>query len=279
MRGEANGENQRVVDGVRNQRSNKLGGLDVIARRMQRLFEMMRADPSVSVARCRPTSDAKTLLKSRFHSRSNRLSCYWIDSSAAQAACDDRSAAMKQKELKIEEHLAKHEVTALLRAIADAVEHDDHEALARFGSDLHESKKNEMSHKQGGIHLSLRLKIKSGDEEGAPVPEKTAAPMARNENHGPDFNNLKKRMKMDFTVLVASLKGDTLPPAATVNSFLADAELMVSHRGYGDEYYDTFIRDCRALRIAVQRVDANACRDALQDISNRMRECHKRYKK
>lgn len=180
---------------------------------------------------------------------------------------------MKHQEIKIEEHLAKHEVATLLRAIADAVEHDDHAFLARVGGATHNAKKN----KKEGVHLSLRLKIKSGSKDEAPAPENMAVAQEKSATHRPAFKDLKKRMKTDFALLAASLKGDTLPPLATVASFLAAAELMVSCRGYGDDYYDAFTRACLALRDA--GADANRCREALQSITERMRECHQRFKK
>lgn len=185
---------------------------------------------------------------------------------------------MKSKGSKTEEHLAKHEVASLLRALADAVENDDHESLTRFGIDLQASKKIKIDLKEEGLHLSLRLKIKPGDKEEAPVSRETTVPRQTNKNLVPAFKNLKKRMKMDFAVIVASLKGDTLPLAATVHSFLADAELMLSYRGNGDEYYDVFLRDCHALREAFREADTKSCQDAIAAISARMRECHKLYK-
>lgn len=185
---------------------------------------------------------------------------------------------MKTKEIIIEEHLAKHEVAVLLRALADAVENGNYESLAGFGIDIHDTKKIKIGLKEEGLHLSLRLKLKPGTAGESPVSRETTAPKETNKNLVPAFKNLKKRMKMDFAVIVASLKGNTLPLAATVYSFLADAELMVSYRGNGDEYYDVFLRDCHALRESFTEADTKACQDALAAISARMRECHKLYK-
>lgn len=165
-----------------------------------------------------------------------------------------------------------------MRAIAEAVEHGDLGSLARLGLAPHESNKIKIEHREAGIHLDLRLKIKDVQKDEAAVAVEGRAAPAKEEREQPAYTDLKKRLKTNFAALVASCKGDTLPPAATVASFLADAERMVSFPGRGDEYYVAFIRGCRTLRAAVQDADAQACQEELAALGERMRACHKRYK-
>ena len=64
------------------------------------------------------------------------------------------------------------------------------------------------------------------------------------------YRPLKKRIKRSFKKLKESLKRNELPPRGLVDDFMAEASVMVSYPGFGDEHYQDFSDACAALRKA-----------------------------
>lgn len=191
-----------------------------------------------------------------------------------------RTGDMKTRKIKIEEHLSMDAAATLLRAIADAIEHDDHDALETFGIDhIHESKKIKIDLRKEAEQISLHLKIKYRKNERLAHTNEHETEMPSLLKRKPAYKTLKKRMKADFASITASIKGNSLPSQTVIDAFLKDSELMVSYRGYGDEYYGAYTHDCNRLRKAFDSSDVSSCMEALHALSERMRECHKRYKK
>ena len=65
-------------------------------------------------------------------------------------------------------------------------------------------------------------------------------------------------MKSSFKSISESIANDTLPDRATVDSFLADSELMVTYPGYGDEHYSTYTQVYQKFSQAYQNSDLGA---------------------
>ncbi len=92
------------------------------------------------------------------------------------------------------------------------------------------------------------------------------------------YKDLKKRMKKPFKKIRETLSDGKLPPADTVRGFLADSALMVSCKGYGDEYYEAYNVACERFGRAFQAGDLSACWDAADELERLKSDCHDRYK-
>lgn len=157
--------------------------------------------------------------------------------------------------------------------------HDLADAIERGGTDdftcVEDFEKIKISIKKEFGQVAIKTHFK---------PRKPCAPISKVDENGlplegtkPPYEDLKKRMKSSFKMIVKMVHDEQLPPKAAVDSFLADSELMVSYPGYGDEYYDEYMQACEAFRKAFASGDVAHCRETVIAISKQKGQCHARY--
>ena len=178
---------------------------------------------------------------------------------------------MGSKEVKIEKHLSTEDTGSFLCTLADILTGRSHGEDSSPGIDLQDFKKIKMDLRKEGELLSLKLKVKYSSpvlESGA---EDTGAPMK--------YKSLKKQIKSTFKTIKASIEGGSLPGADVVETFMQQAELMVSYtaRGYGDEYYDEFMNLCRKFRQVFEDGDLDKLVTAYNALDARKALCHDKY--
>ena len=69
-----------------------------------------------------------------------------------------------------------------------------------------------------------------------------------------------------------------LPPRSLLDDFLAEANVMISYPGFGDEHYDDFRKACNALKDAYARKDLESFAQKMGNIAIIKKECHDRFK-
>ena len=92
------------------------------------------------------------------------------------------------------------------------------------------------------------------------------------------YRPLKKAMKKSFVLLKESLDSGRWPPKAALEQFLAEARVMISYPGFGDQFYEDFWQGCQALLAAHEEQDLARFRECLELVRARKKECHARYK-
>ena len=92
------------------------------------------------------------------------------------------------------------------------------------------------------------------------------------------YRPLKKRMKKSFKKIKELVKRNELPPRSLLEDFLAEATVMVSYSGFGDEHYHDFSEACRALKEARDAKDIEKLSLKLAEVSRIKKECHDRFK-
>ena len=179
---------------------------------------------------------------------------------------------MSSKEVKIEKQLSIVETDTFLKSLADALSGKPHRDLTSYGIDLQDFKKIKMDIKKESSQFNIKLKVKYG----LPVHEKSM----EDDIEGPlKYKTLKKEMKNTFKTLKASIETGNLPEAETVGVFLKQAELMVSYtgKGYGDEYYDEFIKLCQQFKEAFDSGEIALLLSAYNAVDARKALCHDKY--
>lgn len=94
----------------------------------------------------------------------------------------------------------------------------------------------------------------------------------------PDYRSLKKHMRQTFKVMGQALDEGRAPPALEFHSFTADARLMASYPGKGEERYGAFLTAVHALEAAFVSGDGEALKAAHAALAQIKRECHSRLK-
>ena len=92
------------------------------------------------------------------------------------------------------------------------------------------------------------------------------------------YRPLKKRLKKTFKKMKGCLERNELPPRSLVDEFMAEAVVMVSYPGFGDEHYLDFTEACLALKKARDAKDLELFTEKLARISWLKKECHQRFK-
>ena len=92
------------------------------------------------------------------------------------------------------------------------------------------------------------------------------------------YRPLKKRLKRSFKKLKERVEKNELPPRDIIENFMAEAAVMVSYPGFGDEHYQDFKEACAALRKASEAGDFALFSEKLSNISRLKKECHGRFK-
>ncbi|MBF0480788.1 MAG: GAK system XXXCH domain-containing protein [Desulfovibrionaceae bacterium] len=177
-----------------------------------------------------------------------------------------------EEERKIERTMQRSELPAFFRELADALEQGGESPL----SGLSRSSKFKISAKDEFGHLSVKIKIKSQWGEALGEDETPAAegekPFAK-----PRYKDMKKRMKGDFRLIVKSLHEGGLPPGEVVERFVADARLMVTFPGKGEEFYDDFSHAVEEFAAAFAAGDRLAMGAMAEALAHQKARCHAIY--
>lgn len=164
----------------------------------------------------------------------------------------------------------RKELADFFRGLADALENGD---TALFS----------------GVSAAKKIKIGVTNEFGQFVvkakfkPEKVssgcsnAGAEAEDTQRLPKYKDLKKRMKRSFKMIRYAVRNSTLPPKEAVDSFLADSRVMVQYSGYGDEFYDEYIRLCDAFGEAYKTEKMPAIQETVVAIARCEARCHAKY--
>lgn len=178
---------------------------------------------------------------------------------------------MDKKEVKIEKHLAAGEAAGFLHSLAEALTEKPAKNIYYDGVQLQGLKKVKMHLKKDGDLFSLKLKFKysaPSDEKKSGLTKKPA-----------EYKTLKKEINKSFKSLKASIDKGSMPAAQTVDTFIQQAEHMVTFKnlGYGDEYFEDFIRLCHEFKKTYQTGNIESLVRAYNNIDARKALCHDKY--
>jgi XXXCH domain-containing protein len=178
---------------------------------------------------------------------------------------------MGSREVKIEKQLTVQDTENFLRNLADGLTGKAEGDLSSYGIDLQDFKKIRLSLKQEAEQFGLKVKVKYKSPTPEGTPEETGIPVK--------YKSLKKQIKKTFKDIKTSLDAGNLPTPATVETFMAEAEMMVSFtdRGYGDEYYGEFMQMCNDFKQAFEAGDPDLLLTAYNCIDARKALCHDKY--
>ncbi|MBG0788957.1 MAG: GAK system XXXCH domain-containing protein [Desulfovibrionaceae bacterium] len=170
--------------------------------------------------------------------------------------------------MKVSKYVDRTELAAFFRRLADALENGGSDELECV--DAFKKMKIGVKEEFGQLHLKAKIKVPdaclpSEEDEGGETPAK------------PKYSSLKKRMKTSFKVIVKMIHEDRTPPAEAVESFLADSALMVTYPGYGDEYYESYMRACDGLAEAFEDGDMEKLHRAVDALIHEKTRCHAKY--
>jgi len=166
---------------------------------------------------------------------------------------------------KIQKYVDQKELAAFLRDLADAVENGGRDDLACV--DDFQKIKIAIKNEFGQIALKAKIKTETCEEEA----------VAETGEGGLKYKHLKKRMKSSFRLLVKTIHEGQVPPKEAAEAFLADAALMVTYPGYGDEYYESFTEACAAFAAAYESGDVTKMHEAIDFLVHEKSRCHAKY--
>ncbi len=173
---------------------------------------------------------------------------------------------------KIDKFIMRDELPQFFRDLADALEQGGEGDLACA-----------MNYKKFKVHVrdeygqvSLRMKMKSGKVCASHLcaPEEIVPEVVGK----PHYTDLKKRMGNSFKVIFKMIHQGQKPPKEAIDEFLADSELMVSYPGYGDPYYDIYIKACAEFKAAFESDDMERLNTAVDALVHQKGHCHAKYK-
>lgn len=93
----------------------------------------------------------------------------------------------------------------------------------------------------------------------------------------PKYKHLKKSLKSSFRLLFKMIHEGHMPPAETVEAFLADSERMIGYPGYGDEYYAQYAKVCAEFKAAHESGDLARMGETIDAIAHEKSRCHAKY--
>lgn len=172
---------------------------------------------------------------------------------------------------KIVKYIEPSELPDFFRNLADALEKGESEEFTCAGdfTKLKLSAKNEFG------KVALKAKIKSSRE--CEPPEDLLGEDGKPVLAKPKYKNLKSRMKSSFKMLVKMVNDGEMPPREAVASFLEDSVLMCTYPGYGDEFYEDYLKVCDGLKAAFEANDLVAMKDSIKALAMEKSRCHAKY--
>lgn len=179
--------------------------------------------------------------------------------------------------MKIQKYVAKEDLPAFFRELADAIESGEGGELACASA----FKKMKINVKDEYGQISLSAKIKSAAECTSEDLDEMPESLETDPNATPPkpkYKALKKRMGKSFKVIFRMIHQGTMPPKAAVDEFLADSKLMVEYPGYGDPYYEVYTAACETFAVAYDAGDMDKLNEAVDELVHQMGHCHAKYK-
>ena len=178
---------------------------------------------------------------------------------------------MGSKEVKIEKILSVADADSFLHTLADTLAGKPGGDLSSHGIDLQDFKKIKMDLKKDGDQFGLKMKVKYSTPVLGSVAEDAGGPMK--------YKTLKKQMKSTFKTMKTSIESGSLPSPEVVDTFMQEAVLMVSFTGsgYGDEYYDEFIKLCHNFKQIFDSGEIDKLGAAFNALDARKALCHEKY--
>ena len=192
---------------------------------------------------------------------------------------------MKNSERKIKKNISSGELTTQLRHLADALDGRSDELPSEWSDLPFPIAKLEVKGRAHGENWALKIKIKAestSDPEPLPAENATAAyvtaqPAGKNNL---DYKQLKRKMKVAFKEIEASLAANKQPAQEALEAFLSASELMMTYAGpaYGEAHYPAYRRACQALRAAYEIPDMEALKAAYATLAQLKKDCHQACK-
>lgn len=178
-------------------------------------------------------------------------------------------------ESKISKYVDEPELAAFFRDLAEALEKKG-EGVGDELACLGDFKKLKIGVKNEFGQIKLKMKVKPASpceevvlnedgEEVVGIPAK------------PKYKTLKKRMKSSFRMIFKMIHEGQVPPRDAVDSFLEDSALMVTYPGYGDEYYDEYMKVCEAFKKAYETADMIEMGKTVDALAHEKSRCHAKY--
>jgi XXXCH domain-containing protein len=169
------------------------------------------------------------------------------------------------------------EVSRYLRDLSDQLaeagaEDEDDQSVGASLADFHKIK---LSLKKDPETDEVRVKMKvtypdnsNGQGNGDKAKKKVKK----------QYKALKKRMKKTFKEMAEFSADQTFPDREAFNGFISDCRLMVSYHGFGDEYYDAYMKAVYAMVEAFDRQDTAGFWRQFAEVDRIRADCHDRYK-
>ena len=192
---------------------------------------------------------------------------------------------MKNSERKIKKNISFGKLPTQLRHLADALEGHTGELPSEWNDLPDPIAKLEVKGRAHGDNWALKIKIKAesaSDPQPLPAENATAAhvttqPAGKNNL---DYKQLKKKMKVAFKEIEASLAANKQPAQEALEAFLRASDLMMGFSGaaYGEAHYPAYRNACQALRAAYEISDMAALKTAYDTLAQLKKDCHRNCK-
>ncbi|WP_320172361.1 GAK system XXXCH domain-containing protein [Maridesulfovibrio sp.] len=181
------------------------------------------------------------------------------------------------KDSKIERMISTGELPEFFRKMASAMETGATDENAYLSAiEGFEKLKISIRNEQGQTVIKIKARpSKMPDQDETATSEAES----RSDTGKPKYTQLKKRMKKSFKTIFKTLHAGEMPPAETVEEFIADSELMTSYtgKGLGDEYYSEYTDACEVFMEAFKAGDQEAAHTACDEINHIKTKCHAKY--
>lgn len=183
-----------------------------------------------------------------------------------------------QCHIKVEKVLSVQDLVAFLRKAADELERGELTVGdTTVGISRSVELKEMLELDAESVSVDLRVRYRQSTDLQVREAEEKKISKASTELK-PSFKKFKKRLAKTFKSILDSLNSDQLPSAETVGSFCADAEVMTTFLGKGDEHYAIFLQRCRELAVAVEQGNVDAAKDVTGALNQIRKDCHALYK-
>lgn len=174
---------------------------------------------------------------------------------------------MKQEQKLRSKDISNRDMAAFLRKLADRLENPS----------LHSDALPEL---EGLTRCELKIKaVEQGFDLKLCITRKLQeSPSPAMQHTHPKYSEVKKRMKKSFTRIMKAVRTSVFPPEETVRSFMDDSRLMVTYPGYGEEYYDKYLKSCAEFKAAWDDRDPIRFQKAVEELNRQKSRCHGSYK-
>lgn len=92
------------------------------------------------------------------------------------------------------------------------------------------------------------------------------------------FRPLKKGLRLTFRQMREAVESGRLPDKTVLTQFVDEVTLMTSYPGFGDEFYEPFLRACQELLELFKADNQAGFAKQLALIHTLKKECHGRFK-